>query len=328
VVWRAATVGEVSTTGLTRPIGLRGNAALAALTALACLVSAGAEGWRFSLLLRGRTWVLSGDLVRASDAFVDASGVTALLLGIVTAVWALPNLIALHRGSAMRNGWAPSRTGAGILARLVIPGWNVYGAGQIVAEVDGELAVAAAPRDPTAGVGPRPVARPRISALALIWWISWAIDAVLVVAVLVAAYWRSVQAMANTVEWHIALAVTGAVVSGVFAALLLRFARRWSGQVRNELDGWVVAPPPSSAMNLRTRPSSGTQASATGRLSELDVPDRALDSAEVAAGIGSQHQSDSVGDSLPRSVEVSDDTEGPTAPGDGRDDDALARTDS
>ncbi len=257
MVWRTATVSDAEVETAAPPRALRGNALLAGVTALACLVAAGAEIWRYALMLRGRTWVLSGAQVRASDAVLAWSAGVALLLGIATAVWAVPNLIALHRGSAVRNGSAPSRSGAAVVSRLVIPGWNVYGAGQVLAEIDGELAIAAAagsvPRGRhSSGPGVPTSATPRPSALVLAWWVCWALNAVLVVITLISAFWRSTQALANTVEWHIAVDLVAAAVAGLFAAVLIRFEQRWTGRVDSGLTGWTVAPPASTASNRRT----------------------------------------------------------------------------
>ena len=257
VVWRTATVSDADVETAAPPRALRGNALLAGVTALVCLVAAGAEIWRYGLMLRGRTWVLSGAQVRASDALLAWSAGLALLLGIATAVWAVPNLIALHRGSAVRNGSAPSRSGAAVVSRLVIPGWNVYGAGQVLAEIDSELAIAAGAgavpggRHPSVSGAPAS-ATPRPSVLVLAWWASWALNAVLVVITLASAFWRSTQALANTVEWHIAVDLVAAAVAGLFAAVLIRFERRWTGRIDSGLTGWMVAPPASTASNRRT----------------------------------------------------------------------------
>lgn len=256
-MWRTATVSDDELDVPAPPRGLRGNAVLSGLTALACLVAAGAELWRYTLMLRGRTWVLSGAQVRADDALLAWSAGLALLLATVTAGWAIPNLIALHRGSAVRNGAAPSRTGAAIASRLVVPGWNVYGAGQILAEIDGELAVldGAAPAGPDRRRRqPPPESEvPRPSALIVVWWGCWGLNAVLVVITLVSAFWRSLQAMANTVEWHIAVDLAATAVAALFAVVLVRFERRWSGRARSDLDGWTVALPVSDPTNRRSR---------------------------------------------------------------------------
>ena len=284
---------------------------LAALTGVACLVAAAGEGWRFALMLRGRTWVLSGTAVRASDALLSWSSAAALLLAVGTAVWAIPNLVALHRGSAVRNGWAPARTGAAVVSRLVVPGWNVYGAGQIVAEIDGELAVTA-DLALTAEVGPARVAPPRPSVLVVVWWASWVLNALLALVTLVSAFWRSTQAMANTVEWHIALDLAAALVAGLFAAVLLRFESRWSGRIPDELAGWSVLPPATSAANrpsampapdTRSAPDARSVAGTRSVPSEGQPQDGSVDGLEaVGSEQGSEGKHDPVDQQDPRPV--------------------------
>src|SRR5699024_10512684 len=119
--------------------GLLALAALAIVTALACVVAAGAEAWRFALLLAGRTHVLDGELVHASDVLALAAGLTALALGVVTALAALRVLVTLHLSAVARCGRRPARSPASLLARLVVPGWNLYGAGQVLMEITASL---------------------------------------------------------------------------------------------------------------------------------------------------------------------------------------------
>jgi hypothetical protein len=304
VVWRTTAVAD----GIdvpSPPRWLRGNAWLAALTSAACLVAAVGEGWRYALLVRGRDWVLSGAQVRANDALLTWTGLAALLLGIGTAWWTIVNLVALHRGAAVRQGWAPARGGAGIVSRLVIPGWNVYGAGQIMTEVDAELAEPPDPGpDGVRGATPAPVpsGAPRPSTIVWIWWVLWVLNAVLVLVTLVTAFWRSIQAMANTVEWHIAVDLSAAAVAGVLVGVLIRFERRWSGRGPSELAGWSVAPPPSTPGNRRTGgPAVGACSPPVVRdrpdRSEGDPQHRSGDGIEPGEpGEGAERQHDALGE--------------------------------
>ena len=79
---------------------------LAAVTAVAALVAAGAEIWRFGLMLEGRTLVLSGAVVRASDVLVAISALAVGVLALVTALLAIPTLVRHPRrgGPADRPG--------------------------------------------------------------------------------------------------------------------------------------------------------------------------------------------------------------------------------
>ena len=73
-----------------------------------------------------------------------------------------------RRGPAARPG--PSRSARGVVARLLVPFWNVYGAGQIVTEIDRMLG-AAAPVD----ASPRRTGR-RASRITALWWLSWIVS--------------------------------------------------------------------------------------------------------------------------------------------------------
>lgn len=236
VTWRGATVAPE---GAPREPRVRGPVVvvvLAGLTALACLVAAGAESWRFALLLAGRTRVLDGGPVRASDTAVGIAGTAALVLGVVTALVALPALVTWHRASALRAGFSPARSGPAVLARLVVPGWNLYGAGQVLMEITGMLAGSDSRRRGARVTVP-------------LWWLAWVGNGLLTVATLVMAFGRSNQMMADTVEMHIALDVVAALVAALFAAAIGSLWRSWTGRGAGRYDGWSVRPPVSTARN-------------------------------------------------------------------------------
>jgi len=195
-------------------------------------VAAGAELWRFVLLLEGRTLVLSGAAVRASDILVAASGIAVVLFAVLTLVMAIPALVRTHAVAAKRLGRAPSRSTGGVLARLLVPVWNLYGAGQIVTEIDRMLAAHDVADDQEPGV----------SRITVLWWLSWIASAVLVVATLARGLGGSLQAIADTVELHIAVDLMAAVVAGLGAVMLRRFARSFRSRV-GQFDGWLVQPP-------------------------------------------------------------------------------------
>ncbi len=209
---------------------LRGASWLAALTGLAALTAAGAEVWRFVLMVQGRTLVLSGSAVRASDILVASAGLTAVAAALVTVALAVPALVRSHPAAARRLGRAPSRTAGSIVARLLVPVWNIYGAGQIITEID-RMLVQSSPDD-----------RTRRSRLPALWWVAWICSAVLVAITVARGAGGSLQAIADTVELHIAVDLLAAVVAVVSAALFRRFAGFFSPR-RAPLDGWVVQPP-------------------------------------------------------------------------------------
>ncbi len=232
--------------------------ALAWATALMGLLAGAAETWRFVLVLRNRTLVLPDATARVSNALDSAAGWTLLAVGAVTAVVAAITITRAHATAADRLGAAPARTPAAVLARLVLPGWNLWGAGQMLAEVDGLLA-----QDPGAEVG-----RLRLSRLVATWWVAWIANAGFVLAALIRAFSRSPQAIADTVELHIWIDLAAAVVAGLLAALARRFHRRFSTD-DDILAGWTVAAP---APTSERRPAKRAESAVQRKVSEADAP--------------------------------------------------------
>jgi len=216
----------------TNPAGaLRAAAWLAAASSVVCLVAAAAETWRFALMLEGRTKVLPGATVWSSDVFVAAAGAGAAAVTTAALVVGVVAVARTHAAAARRLGAAPSRSTVAVLARLLVPVWNLYGAGQIVTEIDRMLTA-----------HHRPDRRPRASRLTVCWWISWLGSAVLTLIALGRGLGGSLQAIADTVQLHIAVDLAGAVVAGLGAAMLLRFVRLLRRRAAIP-DGWVVQEP-------------------------------------------------------------------------------------
>jgi len=143
-----------------------------------------------------------------------------------------------------------------------VPFWNVYGAGQIVTEIDGMLSASA--RDGANGD------RPRASRVTAVWWLSWVVSSILVIATLARGFGGSLQAIADTVQLHICVDLAAAVAAGLGAAMLHRFTRLLTGP-KSEFEGWVVKPPEP------TRPLVAEQQSAA------EVPAADVASADVPA---------------------------------------------
>ncbi len=234
---------------------LRRAAWLAVVTAVAAAGAAGAEIWRFVLMLRGRTEVLSGTAVLSSDVLVAAMGLAVVVAALATAVVAVPALIRAHRLAAHRAGRAPSRSPAAVAVRLLVPVWNVYGAGQIAVEIDRMLlsGLPAEERDQ------------RTSRVTPLWWSAWVVSSVLVCVTLARGLGDSLQAIADTVELHIALDFVAVVVAVLTALMFRRFATLLAGR-RNPLSGWVVRPPaptrplPAATRSAATAEPDGTPA--------------------------------------------------------------------
>ncbi|HEY5882266.1 MAG TPA: DUF4328 domain-containing protein [Nakamurella sp.] len=210
---------------------LRAAAWLAAAASVVSFVAAAAESWRFALMLEGRTKVLPGATVRSSDVFVAAAGACSVAVTTAALVVAVIAVVRTHAAAARRLGSAPSRSTAAVLARLLVPGWNLYGAGQIVTEIDRMLTAHHRPDRP-----------PRVSRLIVCWWISWLVSAMLTLIALARGLGGSLQAIADTVQLHIAVDLAGAVCAGLGAVMLQRFARRLRQRAAIP-DGWVVQEP-------------------------------------------------------------------------------------
>nr|WP_240189245.1 DUF4328 domain-containing protein [Nakamurella flavida] len=207
---------------------------MAVTTAVLAVIAAGAEAWRFALLLAGRTQVLSGSVVRVNDALVTSAGLVLLVAAVATAVAAVPVLVRLHGDAARRSGRLPSRRPGEVAGWLLAPVANLYGAGVIVGEIDARLIVRAADPEPPGGARP--------SRLVSVWWAAWVLNGVLVLAALVRGSAGSLQAVADTVELHVAVDLTAALVAGLGAAVLGRFARLLT-PAGPPHPGWRVADP-------------------------------------------------------------------------------------
>ena len=242
--WRPAEItpagGLLGHSGSVVPAGrlarsFRLAAVASVLLAGVSVSAAAAETWRFRLLLTGRTQVLPGSTVRAGNALVAATGWLALLAAAVLAVLAVPALIRAPAVFAARHGWAPARPPAAVAGRLLVPGVNLWGAGAVVAEIS-SLAVL-----PPADSGPAP-ARLRPTPTALAWWVLWVVGGAFAVATLIRGFARSEQAVADTVELHIAVDLAAAALAVLTAVLFIRF-RRALEPGPDPLAGWSVAAP-------------------------------------------------------------------------------------
>jgi hypothetical protein len=241
VVWRPAAVPAPAEQPVDPGPGLRRATWLAVLAGAAALLAAGAEIWRFALMLQGRTLVLNGAVVRTSDMLVAAAGIIAPLTALLALIYAVPVLARTNAAAAGRRGRAPSRTLGAVAARVLIPIWNIYGAGQIVTEIDRLLQ--AGPNPGAALDDHRPADRPRRAGkLTLCWWLSWAVSALLVIVTAARGFGGSLQAIADTVELHIAVDLVAVVVAWLGAAMLSRF-RRLLSPPKDQFANWIVQPP-------------------------------------------------------------------------------------
>lgn len=211
-------------------------------TAVLAVLSAAAETWRFALLLQGRSAVLPAGVVATSDVLVAAAGLFTPVVTLAAVVTVVLALLRTTDWAADRAGLRPPRSRAGLVLRLLVPGWNVYGAGQVVIETH---ALLVAPPVAAGGVDPidrSAAVRRRDRRLIGAWWCAWIVNVGLLVATLARGLGGSLQAIADTVELHIALDLAAAVTAALAGGVLHRM-RRLTDVSPASRYRWIVQPP-------------------------------------------------------------------------------------
>jgi hypothetical protein len=171
-------------------------------------VSAGAEVWRYVLLVRSRSEALTTGEVSASDTLLITSSLLTFAVALVAVAAALWWLCIARLAAADAAGDDPPRPPWQVVPAVFVPVVNMVMAGAVVAEL--EHAVLRRPR----------FRRPRPSRLVLAWWVAWLADGVCLVLVL---WWRmrdGVQAMADAVVLS-ALCDLSASVLALLSALIV-----------------------------------------------------------------------------------------------------------
>jgi len=182
-------------------------------TATVAAVAAGAELWRYVLLLASRSDALPAGLVAASDALVTSAATVApiltVLAGALLVVWS----VRASRAAGEFAGVVPARSTRAIVAGWLLPVVNLSVPGSVLAEI--EHAALARP----------PEQRPRPSPLLTTWWVLWVADVVLFVIVALWSLRTTVQAQADGVVLHALLDLLAVVTAGVTAVLAVRLTR-------------------------------------------------------------------------------------------------------
>lgn len=182
-------------------------------TAAVALVAAGAEVWRYVLLLASRADALNAPVVAASDALVLSAGTIAPVMtglaGVLVVLWTVRAAAAAAAGA----GVVPSRRTRDVVVGWVVPGLNLAVPGAVLAEIEHT-----ALRRPAGG-------RPCPSRLVLVWWGLWAAGVVLSGVVLLWGLRTGVQARADGVLLHALLDVLAAATAGVTAVLVGHLTR-------------------------------------------------------------------------------------------------------
>lgn len=183
------------------------------LTAALALTTAGAEGWRYALLLNSRTDAVSARPLHVSDALVVTGGVVSLiaavLAGAVTVGWLVRACAAAARSAGVR----PPRPTWQLVAGVLVPGVNLLLPGAVLAELEH----AALRRDPDR--------RPRPSTLVAGWWAIWAAGLVLAAVTMLWGLREGVQARADGVLLHVATDLVAAGVAITTIVVVQRMTR-------------------------------------------------------------------------------------------------------
>lgn len=182
-------------------------------TAAVAVVAAGAEGWRYTLLLASRTEALPAGVVAASDALVSSAGLIApvltVLAGLLVVAWTARAMQAAADGAGVR----PARSTRAVVLGWLVPGLNLTVPGSVLAEIE------------HAALGRPPGTRPCPSRLLLTWWVLWVGGVLLATLVALWSLRDGVQALADGVVLHALLDLLAATTAAVTAVVVARLTR-------------------------------------------------------------------------------------------------------
>ncbi|GEL16454.1 hypothetical protein PA7_02910 [Pseudonocardia asaccharolytica DSM 44247 = NBRC 16224] len=181
--------------------------------AVVAVLAAGAEAWRYGLLVASRSGALAAGAVAASDMLVVGVGWFAAVLGLVAGVLVVCWSVRAQQAAAERGGYVPSRSPRAMVLGWVVPGVNLSVPGAVLAEIE------------HGGLDRAADARPRPSRLLLIWWALWVAGLVLTAVVLAWSFRSGVQAMADGVVLHAVLDLVAAATAVVTALVVHRLTR-------------------------------------------------------------------------------------------------------
>lgn len=237
-----------------------------------------ATGWRFLLILQGRSEVLPAEPVERSDIAVVATASAAAGLGIVAVIAVARAIGLLMAAAADQQGLRPPRTLNEVLRDMLTPVWNCYGAARAVIETlrlvhDGRAAPGrtavrrAAPTPAKASALPR--RRWLFATTWLLWTANWMVLLGAAVVTVVALYpgWKGGDEawQAAAVQWNLALNATAAVTAGFAAASLMVLRSQWRGGNPDRYQKWQVALPQESTARNRSTADDGAPARTAAR---------------------------------------------------------------
>lgn len=193
---------------------IRARFAVAMLSTLAvfAVLTAGAEVWRYVLLVQARTSALPRATVDLSDGLVITGAYLTLFAGVLAIAATLWWLAPARRAAAEGAGYESARPRAHVVLALLIPGVNLLVPGAVAAEL--EHAALRRPADE----------RPSPSPLVRWWWVAVCVSGVLFTATLLWRLRDGVQARADGVLLTAATDVAAAVVAAVTIVLVVRLS--------------------------------------------------------------------------------------------------------
>jgi hypothetical protein len=172
-------------------------------------VAAGAEIWRYVLLVQGREAALNRSVVAFSDGFVLTAGLLASILALLPAGLSIWWLLVARQAASDASGDDPPRPLWQVLVGILVPVANLPMALSIAGEL--EHAVLGRARD----------VRPKPSRQVLVWWGAWVLNWVLLGVTIGWRFRGDVQSMADSVVL-VALTDLAAALLAVLTALAVR----------------------------------------------------------------------------------------------------------
>jgi hypothetical protein len=186
---------------------------LLGLTAMLVLATAGAEAWRYALLLDSRTDAVPAGPLRASDALVVTGGVVSLLSSALAGAVTLGWVVHANAAAAQAVAVTPARPGWQVVVGTLVPGVNLVVPGAVLAEVE------------HAALGQDPNRRPHPSRLVIAWWVIWAAGLVLTGTAILWNLRSGVQARADGVLLHVATDLVAGAVAVTTIVVVRRLTR-------------------------------------------------------------------------------------------------------
>ncbi|HSL08409.1 MAG TPA: DUF4328 domain-containing protein [Pseudonocardiaceae bacterium] len=186
---------------------------LLGLTAMLVLATAGAEGWRYALLLDSRLDAVPAGPLHTSDALVITGGVISLLAGTLAGAVTVGWLVRASAVAAQAAAVTPARPAWQLVVGVLVPGVNLLVPGAVLAELE------------HAALGRDPGRRPRPSRLVVGWWAVWVTGLVLTDITVLWNLRDGVQARADGVLLHAATDLVAGIVAITTIVVVRRLTR-------------------------------------------------------------------------------------------------------